>query len=75
MCAHGCFPVHLLYIFRRTFPKNTSVWLLMDFSLCCESAVVKVLGKLNYCLIFDVEKESNLTPRLEGSYIMYFYKK
>ena len=26
---HGCSPVHLLYIFRTPFPKNTSGWLLL----------------------------------------------
>ena len=27
---HGCFPVHLLYIFRTPFFKNTSVRLLLN---------------------------------------------
>ena len=27
---HGYSPVHLLYIFRTPFPKNTSGWLLLD---------------------------------------------
>ena len=26
---HGCFPVNLLHIFRTTFSKNTSEWLLL----------------------------------------------
>ena len=26
---HSCSPVNLLHIFRRTFPKNTSEWLLL----------------------------------------------
>ena len=27
---HGCFPVHLLHIFRTLFPKNTSEWLFLE---------------------------------------------
>ena len=26
---HDCFPVNLLHIFRATFPRNTSGWLLL----------------------------------------------
>ena len=29
---HGCSPINLLHIFRRTFPKNTSRWLLLMLS-------------------------------------------
>ena len=29
---HGCSPVNLLLIFRTTFPRNTSGWLLLIFS-------------------------------------------
>ena len=29
---HGCSPVNLLYIFRTPFPRNTSRWLLLQFS-------------------------------------------
>ena len=28
--SHGCFPVNLLHIFRTTFPRNTSGWLLLN---------------------------------------------
>ena len=27
---HGCFPINLLHIFRKSFPKNTSGLLLLD---------------------------------------------
>ena len=27
---HGCSPVNLMHIFRTTFPKNTSEWLLLE---------------------------------------------
>ena len=27
---HGCSPVNLLHIFRTTFPKNISGWLLLE---------------------------------------------
>ena len=30
---HGCFPVNLLHIFRTTFSRNTSLWLLLFPSL------------------------------------------
>ena len=30
---HGCFPVNLLHIFRKPFPKNTSGWLLQNLAL------------------------------------------
>ena len=29
---HGCSPINLLHIFRKTFPKNTSRWLLLMLS-------------------------------------------
>ena len=29
---HGCSPVNLLHIFRTPFPKNTSRWLLLNYS-------------------------------------------
>ena len=32
---HGCSPVNLLHIFRAPFPRNTSGWLLLVFSLSC----------------------------------------
>ena len=28
---HGCSPVNLLHVFRTTFPRNTSGWLLVKF--------------------------------------------
>ena len=30
---HGCSPVNLLHIFRTSFSRNTSGWLLLDFEL------------------------------------------
>ena len=33
---HGCFPVNMLHIFRTSFLKNTSIWLLLS------------LGRLRY---------------------------
>ena len=27
---HGCSPVNLLHIYRNTFPRNTSGWLLLN---------------------------------------------
>ena len=29
---HGCYPVHLLHIFKRPFPKNTSGGLLLSYT-------------------------------------------
>ena len=30
--CYGCSPVNLLHIFRTSFPKITSRWLLLDFN-------------------------------------------
>ena len=30
--VHGCFPVNLLHIFRKVFPKSSSGWLLLKIS-------------------------------------------
>ena len=31
---YGCFPAHFLHIFRATFPKDTSGWLLLSTGFC-----------------------------------------
>ena len=38
---HGCSPVNLLHIFRTPFPKNTSGWLLLQYSLSVLSENIK----------------------------------
>ena len=37
---HGCFPVNLLHIFRTTFPRNTSGWMLLHIGRYPKSALV-----------------------------------
>ena len=45
---HGCFPVHLLYIFRTPFPVNSSGWLLLSPSkfLCNSWSFSGAIGVL-----------------------------
>ena len=43
---HGCSPVNLLHIFRTTFTKNTSGWVLMFFSKMSNNQVsLTILAK------------------------------
>ena len=36
---HGCFPVNLPHIFRTSFPRNTSGWLLLRPVFSCTSTI------------------------------------
>ena len=43
---HGCFPVNLMHIFRTSFPKNTSGWLLVKFDKrLIDSIITCVIGR------------------------------
>ena len=37
---HGCSPINLLHIFRTSFPKNTSGWLLLNVAVKWLSSMI-----------------------------------
>ena len=52
---HGCSLVNLLHIFRTTFTKNTSRWLLLTFSEINSNQFFYVLIQLNHSMdLYDV---------------------
>ena len=52
---HGCSLVNLLHIFRTTFTKNTSRWLLLIFSEIRSTQFFYILIQLNHSMdLYDV---------------------
>ena len=53
---HRCSPVHLLYIFRKPFPRNTSGWLLLYVGVGIWGFMIRIWWeydkKLKYLAVF-----------------------
>ena len=70
---HGCSPVNLLHIFRIPFPRNTSVWLLLNLVITFLPSLI-IRQQLQVYLkdkFWAYKQETDASAILQGKHTLY----